>query len=421
MPPEAGRRPLQVVHFSTADNDGGSGRSAYRIHSGLRAAGHTSRMLVGYKVTDDPDVDTVWGRARLRAADIVADAATRRLGLQYAVVPSSYRVRRHPWLASPDIIQLFNLHGAYFTPRLLPWLSARAPLVWRLSDMWAATGHCAYAGACEKWRTGCGGCPDLESYPGVGRDFTASLWRMKDRIYSRLRMTLVAPSSWTERIARESPLLNRFPVVRIPNGLDTRVFQPLDQVAARRVLGIPEQGTAILFSAHVAHDNPRKGSDVLKAALTALGACEDAMLLVAGVGADHWQDQVPQRVVPLGYLRDDRLIAASYAAADLVVVPSAVENLPNTVLEAMACARPVVAFDTGGTADAVRHEETGLVVPTGDAGGLAAAMARLLDDEALRDRLGRAALERARAEYAMEVQHRRFERLYDDILGSRAA
>ena len=104
---------LSVVHFSTADGEGGSARSAHRIHSHLRRRGHRSRMLVRYRVLEDADVDTVSGGRWLGLADRVAEGVTRRVGLQYQFVPSSTRVLRHPWLREPDIIQLYNTHGGY--------------------------------------------------------------------------------------------------------------------------------------------------------------------------------------------------------------------------------------------------------------------------------------------------------------------
>src|SRR4051794_6328025 len=135
-------------------------------------------MLVGTKASDDPDVDTVHGGGARRLADRVADEAGARLGLQYLWYPSMARVLRHPWLRDADVVQLYNTHGGYFSHRLLPTLAARAPVVWRLSDMWALTGHCAYAGPCERWREGCGACPDLAAYPPLPRDTTALLWRI---------------------------------------------------------------------------------------------------------------------------------------------------------------------------------------------------------------------------------------------------
>lgn len=410
---------LSVLHFSTADREGGSGRSAYRIHGGLRQRGHLSRMLVGYKVTDDDAVDTVSGGTALRLADRAAVRLTDRLGWQYLAMPSARRLKGHPWVGTAQVFQLYNTHGGYFSHRLLPWLSRRGPVVWRLSDQWPMTGHCAYPGACERWLSGCGACPDLANYPPIGRDTAARLWAIKDRLYARSDVTVVAPSSWTEQMARRSPLLGRFPVHRIPNGLDLSVFRPVEAAAARAVLDLKPGRVAILFSAHVVEGNARKGSDLLEQALKLLGPRDDVELLVAGLGADHWTGRVPQRVVPLGYIRDDRLIAAAYAAADLVVVPSAVENLPNTLLEANACGRPAIAFDAGGMADGLRHDETGLLVPPGDVAALAAAIRRLVEEPATRVRMGAAALDLARSEFAMEIEAERFERLYASLLEAR--
>ena len=412
---------LSVVHISTADREGGSARSAYRIHDGLRRRGYRSRMLVGYKVTDDPDVATVSGGPIMKRLDRLADAATACAGFQYQWFPSSRRVLRHEWLQRPGIIQLYNTHGGYVSHRLLPALARRAPVVWRLSDMWPVTGHCAYSGPCERWRSGCGSCPDLATYPALGRDRTAQLWRQKRALYRRAQLTVVAPSSWAEEIARTSPLFEGVAVHRIPNGLDQAVFRPIDRAAARAVFGIGDNRTGILFSAHVAAGNPRKGTHLLEAALQRLGSRPDMVLLVAGVGAEQWSGRVPQTVIPLGYLRDDRLIAAANAAADFVVVPSAVENLPNSVIEAFACGRPAVAFDAGGIKDAVHDGETGLLVPAEDSAGLAAALEKLLDDAALRQTMGERALGLARREYSAEVQTARFGGLYESLVERAAA
>jgi glycosyltransferase involved in cell wall biosynthesis len=410
---------MSVVHFSTADGEGGSARSAHRIHSGLRRRGHRSRMLVKYKVLDDPDVDTVSGGGFLRRCDDIADRVTWRLGLQYQVVPSALRVLRHPWLRQADIIQLYNTHGSYFAPWMLPALARRGPLVWRLSDMWPVTGHCAYSAGCDRWQHGCGACPDLLTYPAIGIDTTALLWRQKQRIYRRAEFSVVAPSSWIEAIARRSPLLAQANIHRIPNGLDMTAFHPGNREAARQHFGVPSGRTAILFAPHVAGNNPRKGSDLLEAALHRLGPRDDVVLLVAGVGAQQWVGRVPQDVIALGYLREDRLMAMANAACDFVVVSSAVENLPNGVLEAFACERPVVAFDSGGMRDAVRDGEAGVLVPPLDVAALADALARTIADVAGRQAMGERALALAKREFSAEVEVARFEALYASLLDAR--
>lgn len=407
---------LSVVHFSTTDGEGGSARSAYRIHSNLRRRGHRSRMLVRDKLLDDPDVETVSGNDFTRRCDELANRISWRFGLPYQLVPSTFRVLRHPWLASPDIIQLFNTHGGYFATWMLPALSRRAPLVWRLSDMWPVTGHCAYSGPCDRWKTGCGACPDLSTYPAIGIDTTAMLWRQKSRLYGKMRMTVVAPSSWIEQVARTSPLLAGADIHLIPNGLDLNLWRPLPPNTARERLNVPQDRIAILFAPHVASGNTRKGSDLFEAALHRLGRRDDVVVLIAGIGAEQWIGRVPQQVIALGYLRDAGMMAMANAASDFVVVPSAVENLPNGVLEAFACERPVVAFDTGGIKDAVHDGDTGLLVPTSDIGALADALSRLIADGDGRRRMGARALAMAKREYSEEVEAGRLESLYMKLL-----
>ena len=101
-------------------------------------------------------------------------------------------------------------------------------------------------------------------------------------------------------------------------------------------------------------------------------------------------------------------MVAAYAVFDFIFVPSAVENLPNCIVEAFVCGRPAVAFDSGGIRDAVHDGKTGLLVPQGDVNGLAIAIARLPDDVQLRIRLGKTALAMAICEFSAELQAERF-------------
>ena len=406
--------PLSILHFSTADNMGGSGRSAYRIHTGLRELGQRSRMLVGQKVTSDPDVGTVYRGMTGRIGNFAADSITARLGMQYLLVPTSGRVRRHQWVEEADVIQLYNTHGGYFSHRLLPTLSKSSPIVWRLSDMWPMTGHCAYSGSCDRWESGCGRCPDLSGYPPMSIDTTALLWKLKNRLYSRSRITIVAPSSWIEEKAKNSPLLRRFDIRRIPNGLDLSIFRPIDRSVARDMLGVDPDFKIILFSAHGVDDNPRKGSAHLVDALNRLEAPNKSSLVLCGEGGRDWQDKIPLPVKALGYISDDRMMAVVYSCADVIVVPSMVENLPNSVLEAMACGIPAVAYDTGGMNDAVKHMKTGYLARHGDPADLANGIGRLLDNDELRKRLGSDAKELVVEKFEKMATARAFLDLYQE-------
>jgi glycosyltransferase involved in cell wall biosynthesis len=397
---------FSVVHFSTADIIGGSAKAAFRIHRGLAALGHRSRMLVRHKQSDDATVETIWPNGPARLWDRAWEAFSTRSGLQYLYVPSTKRALRHRWLRQADIVQLYNTHGGYLSLSALPQLSRRAPVVWRLSDMWPATGHCAYAGECERWKEGCGRCPDLAAYPPVRRDFTANLWRRKRVAYATSDITLVAPSSWMERIVRVRPLLRDL---------------PCERAAARAELAISETSTVILFAAHILDGNPRKGGERLIAALRSLGPMPDCVLLLAGVGGESWAGAQPLETRLAGYREAPEEMAKVYAAADIAAIPSLDENLANTALEALASGLPVIAFDAGGTRDAVIHMETGYLARPGDIDDLAEGIRRFVQSAELRRRIGRAADALTAREFAMTRQTERFAALYRDLLARRRA
>lgn len=409
------------MHFSTADVSGGSARSAYRIHEGLRARGHRSHMLVGFRFSQDADVARVAESKMLHFADRCVSKLGAYAGYQYTFVPSSLRTARHPWLREADVIQLFNTHGGYFAQGLLPRLARHAPLVWRLSDMWPLTGHCAYPGDCTRWLQGCGRCPDLQTYPAIGIDRTESLFRLKRKLYANLPLTIVAPSSWMENQARRSPLFADLPIRRIPNGVDGNVYAPQSRRDARLRFGIPETARVILFAAHILDANPRKGGDVLRQALAELGPQADWTLALLGEGGASWPGSVPIPVHLLGFQSDSAAIARCYAAADVVVIPSVLENMPNTLIESLACARAVVASDCGGMRDGVLHGATGLLTPVGDVHELARALKELLAADEWCGQMEHAARALFDREFSAQREIERMENLYVEVVTRRQA
>ena len=409
---------LRVLNLSFWDNAGGSGRAAYRLHSSFRRLGVDSRMLVALKATDDEDVKVIGGRM-LGRLDRLCGRTVDRLDLQYLFYPSSVLLPRMRWVRDANVLQIYNTHGGYLSHRALIRLSHARPVVWRLSDMWAMTGHCAYSYECDRWKTGCGACPHLDEFPALSRDTSALLWRVKARTYGRSRLTLVTPSRWLAGLVRESPLLSRFPVRVIPNGIDTSVFTPEVREAARRRLGIDPEHQVIMFGAASLND-PRKGGRHLREALDRLPASLRGKMTLLLVGNDRWPDAGVERLKTLGPIADDHELARAYSAADLFVLPTLAENLPNTALEAMACGTPVVAFGVGGVAEAVRHLETGYVAAPGDTGDLAVGIERLLSDDALRSRLSRRGREVVLDEYEADRQARQFLDLYGDLVSERA-
>jgi glycosyltransferase involved in cell wall biosynthesis len=391
---------LNVLHISESDAAGGAARAAYKLHRGLNAQEHRSRMLVGRKVTGDGDIRRLKRSLAWRAADRVAGEVLDRLSLQYLFYPSSFGVAADGWFRGADIVQLHNLHGSYFSFTALPLLSRRRPTVWLLHDQWAMTGHVAYSLDCERWRTGCGSCPYLGEYPRLRRDTTALLWRIKGAVYARSHLTLVVPSQWLLELVQSSPLLRRFRAIRIPNGIDTSLFRPGDRDEARRRLGLPLDRRIVFFAAADLEER-RKGLHLLQDALARMA--EPPLLVVAGSGR-------VDREVETGVLAD------AYRAADLFAIPTLADVLTQTAQESIACGTPCLSFDRGGVTEVVRHMETGYQAAFGDVDELVRGLETLLGDDELLGRLSRRCREVAEQEYSVELQVRRYVELYEDVL-----
>lgn len=126
-------------------------------------------------------------------------------------------------------------------------------------------------------------------------------------------------------------------------------------------------------------------------------------------------DLGPQ-LVTTGYLTGEKQLSWVYSAADVFVLPSLQDNLPNTALEALACGVPVVGFDVGGIPEIVREGETGLLVPAKDVAGLRAAITSVLENKDARVRMAEAGRRYAVENYGLEIQARRYLELYTELL-----
>ena len=378
-------------------------------------------MLVGKKFSDDPHVHVLGSNpAHLgflldRAGRVASDLA----GLQDLLIPSSLWLHLHPWVRWADVIQFYNTWGGFVSFAALARLSRSRPVVWRLSDEWLFTGHCVYTYDCDRWLTGCGSCPQVKGERALPFDTSAFLWRRKESVYRRANMVLVAPSRWILDKVRRSPLVGRFPVHHIPNGVDTSVFRPMRE-EARAALGIHGSVPVVVFGSHDL-EKGRKGGELLRAALGLLPAIPGAILLLVGEARGTLPTVPGWDLRWIGYIDDETTLARVLAAADLTAVPSLAENLSNMVIESMACGTPVAAFDVGGLKDAVRHMQTGYLAEALDPEALARGIRLLLEDDELRSRLSIKARQVALGEYGRERELASFISLYTDLVDGRKA
>lgn len=418
---------MNIVLVNTFDNYGGAARAAFRLFKGLKATGGSCTMVVGRKVSDDPDVITLG----VLSAKEQAAAATIRAELDAQIAP--YPVLRNPGFApfhaerSPvgqalvdrlPAADVVNLHWVRELVDYADFFTTRPPgqaVVWTLHDMHPFTGGCHYVRGCDRHIDACGCCPLLGS--DNPDDLSARI--LASKLASLMQRTggpmhVVAPSRWLADEARRSRLFRDLPVSVIPYGLDTDVFAPHDRAAVRRAFNLPPNLRIILFVAHVL-DDPRKGLAHLDAALSRLGPRPDVGVLMVGSG--EFTLRAPVVKMRSGLIDNDAVMSRLYAAADMVAVPSLEDNLPNTMLEAMASGTPVVGFDTGGVPDMVIPGETGFLAPLGDEEGLARALADALGDTGRLAAMGRMARARIEREHTLAVQAMRYRDLYRSLVG----
>ena len=413
---------MNVLLVSTYDIEGGAARAAYRLHQGLQGKGICSQMLVQDKSSNDVTVfapktrlDQGIARARLTLDALPLKFYRKRdsstFSLQWlpdGIVPKITQLE-------PDIINLHWIGEAFLQAEAIAKFDK--PLVWTLHDMWAFTGGCHYNQDCDRYTASCGACPQL----GSSKDWDLSrwVWQRKAKTWKDLNLTIVCPSSWLAECARTSSLFKDVPVEVIPYGLDTGKYKPLNRKVARELLHLPQDKQLVLFGALKATSDKRKGFHLLQPALQDLSKSEwqDRLeLVIFGSSAPDKPLDLGFKTHYLGTLSDDLSLALVYSAADVFVLPSTQDNLPNTVLEAIACGTPCVAFNIGGMPDMIEHQKNGYLAQPYKIEDLAQGIAWVLENKERHRKLGDRAREKAEQEFTLEIQARRYLSLFTEIL-----
>ncbi len=404
---------MKVLHVSYSDHEGagGAGVAMYRLHRGLIKAGVDSRILSRMKSLKSDESTTI----PRSVTELSLRKITTALGLNGLEGVGSFGIKRRPRYRDADILNLHCIHSGYFNYLALPSLTKDKPTVWSHHDLWAITGHCSYSYDCTRWKTGCGKCPYPDHYPPIQRDATALEWKLKNWAYQHSKLHVVVASQWFFDRMKES-ILQRFPIHRIPWGLDTAVFKPINKEQCRFVLGIPQNKKVLMFGAVNANLH-NKGGDLLIKAIEKLPESLKKNLVFLTIG--HRGGDVFAKVgvpsIHLGYVLQDTFKAVAYSAADLYVLPTRAETFSLIVIESMACGVPVVSFAVGPIPELVKNGQTGYVAQPENPDDLAKGIAQLLEDNALRESLGakcRAVVER---EYTVELQIKRYLDLYRSI------
>ena len=262
----------------------------------------------------------------------------------------------------PDLIHIHNLHNCYINlPMLFDYIKKNnKKVVWTLHDCWSFTGQCPYftAVGCEKWKTGCHDCEQINRYPSCSVDRTDKMWNRKKEWFTGVQnLTIVTPSQWLADLVKQS-FLKDYPVKVINNGINLDVFKPTE--SDFRTKHNLEDKKIILGVASVWE--VRKGLDVF---IELSKRLDDRYKIVLVGTNDEVDKKLPEGIISIHRTSNQKELAELYTAADVFFIPTREDNFPTVNMESLACGTPVLTFNTGGSPEMV-DEETGVVLMNED-------------------------------------------------------
>lgn len=410
---------MKIVFINKSDSVGGAAIAALRINNGLRTFfGTDNHLLAAKKKGDIPNTQLC--RSRLGwFIEEGLDRVTRRLGLQYFWFPvSTSSILSNVKKLKPDVINLHGIHSGYFDTSLIKKLSLIAPLIWTMHDFWPITGHCSVPLDCDKWITGCGGCPRKGMYPSIGIDTSRWLFKRKKEIY-KSEISFVAPSQWLYNAALKSPLLDGKNISMIPHGIDTALFSPAGP-NLRKKLGIPVYEDVLLFCAEHTGSQLKGGGYLLDILKTMDPMLKNSVhLVIAGKGKIAEDMAFKNITVHNTGLLETEKMPDFYRTGNILLHPTMAESFGLVLLEAVSCGVPTVTFDVGPTSEIIKDGVSGRVIKPFNIGSFAFKTSQLLLDRQLLSSFSAWARASAVDRFSIEKTAEQYYKLFEDKINQR--
>jgi len=408
---------VKCLVLNTHDLTGGAARAAFRLHKGLLSAGVDASMLVREKSGSDPSVITFGNKYSGRIQALCDSLPIRTYpkrqlnNFSPAVMPSNVVAKVQQ--IQPDIVHLHWLAEGFI--RLESLARITCPIVWTLHDSWPFTGGCHLPGECRRYQNSCGCCPVLGS--SKADDLSRRVWSRKKHAWANLTLTMVAPSRWLAERVKSSSLFSKSRIEVIPNGVDANWYSPGIRCQEKEKLGFPIDRHLILFGGKNSLHDHNKGFDLLFSALRALPdkIRKNSDVVVFGDRKDWQFPDCDIKIHNLGIVTDEAFLVTIYRAADVLVLPSRQENLPNVLLEAMSCGTPCVAFDIGGVGEIIDNNVTGYVCKPYEIGEMSAAIASIVSDQTLKDDFSDQCRAKIMRDFALDIVTSRYLGLYSEL------
>ena len=410
---------MKVLILNTSEKIGGAAIAANRLMQALNNAGIEAKMLVRDKQTDNPHVIPLctssfkkqinsfrfyWERLII----FIATGLDRKNLFRASIANTGADISNHPAVKEADIIHLHWINQGFLSLSDINKLTQlNKPIVWTMHDMWPCTGIYHHV-------------KESPFYTNtVGKRFLTNLIaKRKHKAYQSGKISFVCCSHWLENEARKSLLTKPYSITCIPNPINTTVFKQL-QSNTRQEFNLPENKYLLLFGALNVTDK-QKGIDYLIESLKYLqdkhsDIYKNTELVVFGQVKTEIQSLFNVPIHAMGYLNDMEQIVKLYNAVDLFVTSSLEENLPNTIMESMACGTPCIGFNVGGIPEMIDHKQNGYIANYKDAQDLAKGIEWMLcysDKKAM----SKNCVEKVRNCYSEKVIAQKYADLYTELL-----
>lgn len=335
----------------------------------------------------------------------------------HAVLPiHSHALPMHRSFQQADIVHYHIIHDGYFSLLSLPHLSHLKPSVWTWHDPWPMTGHCIYPMSCDRWKSGCGACPDLNLHFPMATDKTLEAAAMKKRVLKQSNIDVVLASKFMMSMAQQSFVGSEARLHHIPFGVDLNLYRERNRQFLRRKFGIPDENVVVCL---------RSFSSTFKGLEHTIGALDmlQTKVPISILGFQEYghfnQFMGRYQIIELGWVDEDELMVDALSVADIFAMPSKAEAFGMMAVEAMACSKPVVVFEGTSLPEVVFAPDPGVAVPMGDTGALAEAFRRLIENPEERLQRGRASRKIAEDHYEIGTYTNRLVDLYRSVIERR--
>ena len=412
---------MRVVIVNTSERTGGAAIAARRLMEALKGSGIKVKMVVRDKETDEVTVVQlrkswlgVWNFLWERLMILKSNLFRKKNLFAVDIANAGTDITGLPEFVQADVIHLHWINqGMLSLGNIKKILQSGKPVVWTMHDQWPFTGICHYSGECDRYASHCQDCHLL--YHRHRFDLSYRVFEKKLSLYKHSKITFVACSRWLEGLAKRSVLAPGHQVTNIPNPINTSLYHPIDKVSVRKKLGLPTDKKLLMFGSMKITDK-RKGIDYLIEACRILSDSPSLAILIMGKDADACKSLFPFPVYSMSYRTDEKDIVDVYNAADLYVTPSLSDNLPNTIMEAMACGVPCVGFNIGGIPEMIDHLHNGYVATYKSAEDLANGIIWSLN-ETNYPSLSEGARRKVTGNYSEQAIAKRYINIYNAVIG----